>query len=152
MSERLDAAIYGAIATTLENMAFLEVGRGTDDAVHYPEAENLVCRLLILDPMQGEFYLVMPVPLLKKIAASVYIMAEEEVAEQMQLDMLGELINTAAGLFLNGYLPGSQTYSLGLPETRVEMPDDAPIVGRQWEFNVDSIIFSLVLTGDGFPA
>ncbi len=149
MSDQLDAAIYNAIATTLENMAFLEVGRETNEAVRYPKEENHICRLLIHDPMQGEFYLLMPVPLLKKIAAAVYIMAEEEVGEQMQLDMLGELINTAAGLFLNGYLPGNQTYALGLPETGVDMPEDIP--GRKWDFSVEDTVFTLVLTGDGFP-
>jgi hypothetical protein len=150
MSDRLDATIYGAIANTLENMAFLAVESELEGPTRYPAEETMCCRLLIHDPVQGEMYLLMPEPLLRKIASTVYILPEEELTEQMVLDMLGELINTAAGLFMNNYLPKNQTYALGLPETGIEMPKTALSTMKEWEFQADGVLFSLALAGDGF--
>ncbi len=150
MFEKLEQDTFNALSTTLENMAFMEVGKDIEEAQTYPAEEMIVSRLLIHDPIQGELYLVMPKLLLRKIASSVYIMPAEEIADQMLLDMLCELINTIAGLFLNAYLPGDQTYSLGLPE---EIPDgqvDSPFELKRWDYQVENDLFSLALAGDGF--
>ncbi len=150
MLDKLEQDIYGAIATTLENMAFMEVGRELDDAVRHPAEETVVSRLLIHDPVPGEVYLAMPRVLLNRITASIFIVAEEDLTEQAALDMLCELINTFAGLFLNAYLPEDQTYKLGLPERVPGIQKDSPFEIRQWEFQVDNELFSLALAGDGF--
>lgn len=150
MSEKLKQDMYRAISTTLENMAFMEVSQEVEEAVRYPEEEMAVSRLLIHDPIQGELYLLMPKPLLSKIVSSVYIMPEEELSEQMLLDMLCELINTVAGLFLSAYLPEDQTYNLGLPEQVPVGQDDSPVEMERWDFQVDNALFSLALAGDGF--
>ncbi|OEU73536.1 MAG: hypothetical protein BA874_05700 [Desulfuromonadales bacterium C00003068] len=150
MSEKLELDIYSALATTLENMAFMEVGKEVEEAVSYPKEEMVVSRLLIHDPIQGELYLLMPKPLLRKIASSVYIMPAEEITDKMLLDMLCELINTVAGLFLNAYLPEDQTYSLGLPEEVPVGQEDSPFEMKQWDFQIENDLFSLALAGDGF--
>ncbi len=150
MSEKLEKDIYRAISTTLENMAFMVVGKDVEEAVRYPAEETVVSRLLIHDPMPGELYLAMPKALLSKIATSVYIMPTEELSEQMLLDMLGELINTVAGLFLNAYLPEDQCYKLGLPEIISCGQQDSPFEVTKWEFEVENEVFSLALAGDGF--
>jgi hypothetical protein len=152
MSDKLDLAIQQAIGATLENMAFMEVCRDLTDAVRCPPEEIVGSRRLIHDPVQGEFYLLMPAALLGRISSSVYIVPEEDLSEQMQLDMIGELINTAAGLFMNAYLPKDRTYSLGLPENRVSAPEDPPCAMKQWDFQAENMVFSLVLAGDGFFA
>ncbi|MEZ4598820.1 MAG: chemotaxis protein CheX [Syntrophotaleaceae bacterium] len=150
MSDRLGDAVYSAIANTLENMTFLEVGKDLADARRYPEEEILSCRLLIHDPLQGEMYLLMPRPLLQKIASTVYILPEQDLSEKMVLDMLGELINTIGGLLMTAYLPQNQTYALGLPENGVGLPEADFSSMKEWEFQVDDIVFSLTLVGDGF--
>lgn len=150
MSEKLEQDMYDAIVKTLENMAFMEVSQDVEEAMRYPAEEMAVSRLLIHDPIQGEMYLLMPKPLLSKIVSSVYIMPVEELSEQMLLDMLGELINTVAGLFLNAHLPEDQTYSLGLPEQVPVGQEDSPFEMNRWDFQVDNDVFSLALAGDGF--
>lgn len=150
MSEKLERDIFSALSTTLENMAFMEVELEAEGAQTYPAEEIIVSRLLIHDPIQGELYLGMPKLLLRKIASSVYIMPEEEISDQMVLDMVCELINTVAGLFLNAYLPGDQTYSLGLPEEITDGQEDSPFEMKRWNYQVDNDLFSLVLAGDGF--
>lgn len=150
MSEKLKQDMYRAISTTLENMAFMEVSQEVEEAVRYPEEEMAVSRLLIHDPIQGELYLLMPKPLLSKIVSSVYIMPEDELSEQMLLDMLCELINTVAGLFLSAHLPEDQTYNLGLPEQVPVGQEDSPVEMKRWDFQVDNALFSLALAGDGF--
>lgn len=149
MSEKLDQDIYNAIVATLENMAFMEVSQEIEEAVSYPAEETLVSRLLIHDPIQGTFYLQMPKALLLKIASSVYIMPAAEIAEHMLLDMLCELINTVAGLFLNAHLPVDQIYNLGLPEEMPAGQEDRAFELKQWNFQVENDLFSLVLAGDG---
>jgi CheY-specific phosphatase CheX len=150
MSEKLEQDIYRAIATTLENMAFMAVSQELEEVRRYPAEEMASSRLLIHDPIQGELYLLMPKPLLIKIVSSIYILPAEELTEQMLLDMLGELINTVAGLFLNAYLPEDQTYSLGLPEQVPVGQEDGPFDMQRWDFQVENDLFSLALAGDGF--
>ncbi len=150
MSEKLEQDIYRAIATTLENMAFMEVSQEVEEARSYPAEEMAASRLLIHDPIQGELYLLMPKPLLSKIVSSVYNLPVEELTEQMLLDLLGELINTVAGLFLNAYLPGDQTYNLGLPEQVPVGQGDSTFEMQRWDFQVENDLFSLALAGDGF--
>jgi hypothetical protein len=77
-------------------------------------------------------------------------MPEEELSERMLLDMLGELVNTVAGLFMNAYLPKNETYALGLPETGVDRPESVLSTMKEWEFQTEDTVFSLALTGDGF--
>lgn len=150
MSEKLKQDMYQAIATTLENMAFMQVNQEVDEATQYPAEEMAVSSLLIHDPIQGELYLQMPKSLLSKIVSSVYIMPEEELTEKMLLDMLCELINTVAGLFLNAYLPEDQTYNLGLPEQVPAGQEDSSVEMKRWDFQVETDILSLALAGDGF--
>lgn len=150
MLEKLEQDIYNALATTLENMAFMEISQEIDEAVRYPSEEMIVSRLLIHDPLQGELHLAMPKPLLRKIASSVYIMPAEEISDPMLLDMLCELINTVAGLFLNAYLPEDQTYSLGLPEEVPTGQEDSPFEMKRWDFQIENDLFTLALAGDGF--
>ncbi len=150
MSEKLEQDIYQAIATTLENMAFMEVSKEIEEAVRHPAEETVVSRLLIYDPLPGELYLSIPRTLLGRITESVYGMPAEELSEKILLDMLGELINTVAGLFLNAYLPGDQIYKLGLPEEISAVQQDSPFEIKQWEFQVENELFSLALAGDGF--
>jgi hypothetical protein len=92
----------------------------------------------------------MPKLLLRKISSSVYIMPAEEISDPMLLDMLCELINTVAGLFLNAYLPEDQTYSLGLPEEITDGQVDSPFEMKRWNYQADNDLFSLALAGDGF--
>ena len=131
-------------------MAFMAVSQELEEVRRYPAEEMASSRLLIHDPIQGELYLLMPKPLLIKIVSSIYILPAEELTEQMLLDMLGELINTVAGLFLNAYLPEDQTYSLGLPEQVPVGQEDGPFDMQRWDFQVENDLFSLALAGDGF--
>ncbi len=150
MLEKLEQDIYGAITTTFENMAFMEVSRELDDAMRHSAEETVVSRLLIHDPIPGELYLAMPRALLNRIAASVCIVPEEDLTEKAALDMLCELINTVAGLFLSAHLPEDQTYRLGLPEKVPAILEDSPFEMKIWEFQVDNELFALALAGDGF--
>ncbi len=150
MSKKLDQDMVRAITTTLENMAFMQVSQEVEEARCHPVEEMVLSRLLIHDPVQGELSLRMPKPLLSKIVSSVYIMPEEELSEQMLFDMLGELTNTVAGLFLNAYLPEDQTYSLGLPEQGPAGEEDSLAEMKRWDLQAENELFSLALAGDGF--
>lgn len=118
-------AMIEAVQQTLENMVFMEVieERGTPTEI---AAEELAwSSLQIKEPVQGEIRLAVPSELLKKITGNVFGIDEEEVTTSQAYDILNELLNTIAGLFMNSLLPEEQEYKIGLPHLKAE---DLPLV------------------------
>ncbi len=141
VDKSLYQAMIDAAGQTLENMAFMEVmqpGEQTDDL----PAEDLVwTSLLIHDPVQGEVRLAMPSSLLKKLTGNVFAMPEEEVATEQMNDIINELLNTIAGLFMTNLLSDDQEYQLGLPELGTnDLPDS----------DADTVVWKL-MTSDEDP-
>lgn len=108
-------AMIDAVRQTLENMVFMEVAEQRGTPTEIPAEELTWTSLLVNDPIQGELYLALPAELLKKITGNVFGLAEEEVTSSQGYDILNELLNTIAGLFLTNLLPGEQEYNIGLP-------------------------------------
>lgn len=150
MNRNIDELVHKAIAVTLENMAFMEVLPQSEEPAAGEEDENLTARLLVLDPMQAEMILTLPNQLLRNIIDVVHAFPEEEVVEQIQDDMLGELLNTVAGRLLNDFLPGDQTYQLGLPEVSQDRPDLCDGPGKTWCYDVEGSPLRLTIIGSGF--
>ena len=115
MSERVDRIATTAVVESLENMAFMEVLAATGESRQSVAQETISVKQQVLAPLQGEFHLFMPRPLVAMIAETIFTMAMEEVSEQQLEDVATELLNTIAGRFLNDFLPADETYKLGLP-------------------------------------
>jgi len=109
-------AMKKAVSSTLENMVFMEVMDHFDPDYEIPPEELAWSSLLIQDPVQGEIRLAMSKALLLKLTSSVFALPEEDVTLSQQNDILHELLNTIAGLFMTNLLIDSQTFQLGLPE------------------------------------
>ena len=113
-------AMIDAVQQTLENMVFMEVieERGTPSDI---AAEDLAwSSLQVKEPIQGEIRLAVPTELLKKITGNVFGIDEEEVTTSQAYDILNELLNTIAGLFMTSLLPKEQEYKIGLPNLEAE--------------------------------
>ena len=120
-------AMKKAVSTTLENMVFMEAVEHFDQDYEIPAEDLAWTSLLIQDPVQGEIRLAMTKTFLKKITSSVFAMDEEEVSQVQMDDILHELLNTIAGLFMTNLLADDQTYQLGLPEHgEGELPELEP--------------------------
>jgi len=145
MLERMTRAMHKAVAETIENMAFLEA-LPSQEPPPVEEGEMLRASLLMHDPVQGEFLLLMPRNLLLGIAEALFGLPVEELTEQLADDALLELLNTVAGQFLNEVIPG-QVYRLGLPE--IEPSSDEPLGNSEivWHFLIDDEGFSVAVSG-----
>lgn len=109
------SAMIAAAQRTLEHMVFMDIieERGTPGNI---PAEHLArCSLLISEPVQGEIHLAVPSELLQKITGNVFGIDDEEVTTSQAYDILKELLNTIAGLFMTSLLPRDQEYKIGLP-------------------------------------
>ncbi|APG23696.1 MAG: hypothetical protein PHC98_03750 [Syntrophotalea acetylenica] len=152
MNRNFDELVRQSIAVTLENMAFMEVLPQTGDTAEETAENSMSARLLVLDPVQAELVLTVPVSLLGNVIDVVHAFPDDEVVEQIQTDMLGELLNTVAGRLLNDFLPGDQTYRLGLPEVCRERPVLCDGPRKTWKYDVEGDPLSLTIIGCGlFP-
>lgn len=138
--------IVPLISEIIENTAFTEA-MPIEAAPQYDLAAR-GASLLVHDPVQGEFQLIMENSLLKYLASIVYGPTASEVTEQSEGDFLDELLNTIAGRFLSAILPDDKSFTLGIPE-RFCGPFivSAPPV-PSWSFVIEGMYFTLSAQGE----
>lgn len=134
-------AMISAASRTMEDMAFMEVMEHFDRSYEIPVEELVWTSLLINDPVQGEIRLAMSKTLLAGLTSNIFALDEEEVTQLQLDDILNELLNTIAGLFMTNLLEDSQEYRIGLPELGM---DELP------ESDTDTIVWKL-MTDDENP-
>lgn len=134
-------AMINAASRTLENMAFMEVMEHFDPDYQIPAEDLSWTSILILDPVQAELRLAMPTSLLRQLTGSVFAMDEADVDDGQVNDILNELLNTIAGLFMTNLLNDDQEYQLGLPERGA---------GALPETDADTMVWKL-MTSDEVP-
>ncbi len=134
-------AMIAAVSQTFENMAFTEAMEHYDQDFKIPAGELVWTSILIQDPVQGELRLAMPEAVLKSLTGAILGLAETEINQLLMNDILFELLNTIAGLFMTKLLKEDQTFKLGLPE-----PGEGPLP----ELEENSIVWKL-MTGEEHP-
>ena len=110
-------AMQDAISQTLENMAFTEAREHYDQGYEIPTEELIWAYLVVRDPVQGEIRLALPTPGLKELASAVFSTPAEEISQAQLDDILHEILNTIAGLFMTNLLKDNQPFKIGLPES-----------------------------------
>jgi CheY-specific phosphatase CheX len=139
-----------AVTTTLENMAFMEARALHKEHDCLAPSPVYCANLLVLDPFQGELVMLMPEELLRRIAGNIYALPEEELSDRMLADLMSELLNTIAGIFLSELLPSDQTFGMGLPTiSRDECQELEPPVER-WHFQIDGRHFCFSARGSAW--
>ena len=113
----LKQAMKNAVSQTFENMAFMEVIEHFDQEFTLPQDDLAWASLVIKDPVQGEIRLALPASSLSQLTATIFALDPSEVDESKSKDILHELLNTIAGLFMTKLLPENQTFDIGLPES-----------------------------------
>lgn len=109
-------AMKDAVSQTLENMAFTEAMEHYNQDYEIPADELAWSSILIQDPVQGEIRLAMPGTVLRSLTGSIFGLDEDEITQSQMDDILHELLNTIAGLFMAKLLKEDQAFKLGLPE------------------------------------
>ncbi len=134
-------AMISAASKTMEDMLFIALMEHLDRSYEIPVEELVWTSLLINDPVQGEIRLAMPKTLLTKFTCNIFAQDEDEITQLQQNDILNELLNTIAGLFMTNLLEDNQEYKIGLPELGT---DELP------EVDADTIVWKL-MTDDEEP-
>lgn len=115
-----DSTLYktmlDATRETFENMAFAEIAEQPEELTIELPAEAPWVSILVHDPLQGELKLAMSDTLLTEITSDMFALDKNDVEAAQKKDIIAELLNTLAGLFMTKLLPNDQTYQLGLPE------------------------------------
>lgn len=145
-------AMFEAVCTTFENMAFVEVIEQPEEANLQIPADAAWVSILIHDPVQGEVRLAMPQTLLTEMTANMFGIEATEVSESQQKDIIAEILNTLVGLFMTNLLPDDQTYQLGLPEHgKDQLPgyEEGSII---WNLQIEGAPLLLVASGISLTA
>jgi hypothetical protein len=131
-------------------MAFMEVQPLREPPPDPTSGKVFRADLLVHHPIAGELCLVMPEELLREIAAGIYGAPAEELERGKLCDILNEMLNTIAGLFLSRVLPHNQTFDLGIPKISESncQPLDPTLL--QWHFRADEGCFHLSAGGDAW--
>jgi len=142
--EEWDLAMLTAVAETLENMAFMEVTVAPSD-FDVSTAQNTWASILVLEPTQGEFRLILSQNLLLAIGTNMYGPATPLTPPQLT-DLLAEIINTIVGRFM-GQLFSLEPFRLGIPQPA---SNDAPPVKTetiQWTFLAEEEPLTVIASG-----
>jgi len=143
-------AMFEAVSETFENMAFVEVAEQSQEVGIEIPAEAVWVSILIHKPLQGELRLALPPELLTTITVDMFNLEPQDVAESQRQDIIAEILNTLAGVFMTKLIPADQTYQLGLPEHGegpIPEDDEGAIV---WNLQIEEAPILLVANGAGF--
>jgi CheY-specific phosphatase CheX len=110
-------AMLKAISQTLENMAFIEAKEHYNQEYDIPNDDLAWAYLVVLDPLQGEVRLALPKSALRELTGTIFSLEENEITQAHMADILHEILNTIAGLFMTNLLTDSQAFKIGLPES-----------------------------------
>lgn len=145
--EALAPALARALTETFENMAFLEVFPSSGATWDPLASPPLGVGLPLLAPVQGELRLLVPEGLLSKMAATLFLLSEEQVDHALRSDIAAELINTLGGRFLSRLLSPQQPFQLGLPQPLLPPLTEGEQSGATWYFKAENLTFALEARG-----
>lgn len=141
-------ALARALTETVENMTFMEVLPASAEAWAGQVEAPLVVQLQLLAPAPGELLLSAPRALLRKAAATLFLLNETEIDEPLLVDIASELINTLAGRFLSHLLSPHQPFQLGLPKFQQIAPNHRQQLGAIWHFRAENMVLALEARGE----
>jgi hypothetical protein len=146
MSEVLDQIMIRAVKEVFENMSFMEVLIAVEQEIK--DEEVLAVKQEVLDPVRGEFHLVLPRRLAAKIAEILFTKPSDEMYEQQLADLATELLNTLVGKLLNSYLASDKIYKVGLPALEEAGPEVREAWSHKWYFTIENMVFLFAVADD----
>jgi hypothetical protein len=142
--------MFEAVCETFENMAFVVVEKQSDEIVIEIPTEGAWVSILINNPLQAELRLALPQEVLTTMTSDMFSIDVADVEESQRQDVLAEILNTLAGVFMTKLLPDDQTYQLGLPEHGegpLPVNEEESLV---WNLQIENSPLVLVANGAGF--
>lgn len=124
----IQTKITEVMEETLENMAFISIEECSAEEVAELDQQQLGVNLLVTEPVLFEMHLNTSKELLYQLAENMYAMDRDELDNQLINDLLAEILNTVAGLFMSAILPPETKFALGLPELSEEIDGGSELV------------------------
>jgi len=144
--------IAASVTETFENMAFMAVARTSEGDPVIGKSDVLKTSILVYEPCQGEFSLILPISFTTGIAKTIYGLPDENITEEVLLDLLSEILNTIAGRVMTRILPEDMTFSLGIPEPGADAILDQDSQTVACRFIAGGEPFTVVASGNMFLA
>ncbi len=114
--DNIQTKLASAISQTMENMTFEEVEIVTDETIDpYLGDDKLWAVLPVVEPYSGELVLEVPMACAKILLEEAYGEIDAEPSLEGMQDLVGEILNTLTGRFLDELTPSGETFQLGLP-------------------------------------
>lgn len=146
----LDRILTNVVSKAIESLAFAEVFESVQP-LEFSKAENIhSVSIDIQEPFRGKIELHMRLSYLREIAEALYTKPMAEIGPKKLIDLLSELLNTMAGIFLSMVLADDVKFVLGLP-TEIDPQAEPTSYGGQWHYTVNDDTtpsFSLCLSND----
>ena len=110
-----------ALSETLEATAFMDVHPAPNGTAVNQKEPYLCSSIEVRAPFHGRVDLLMPAPLLEAIADEVFLERAtpggEEHPSRLHVDIIGEILNTFAGVLMRELVPADGVFALGFPES-----------------------------------
>lgn len=122
--DNIQTKLAAAISQTMENITFEDVEVVTDETIDpYLGDDKLWAVLPVVEPYAGELVLEVSMACAKILLEEAYGEIDAEPSLEGMQDLVGEILNTLTGRFLDELTPSGQTFQLGLPRKgRGELP------------------------------
>jgi len=170
----LDQALLKALSLTMEDMAFEQVDKITDDErikdferISPDGEENLLDEtdhngdnsneqakfwavLKLKAPLTGDIVIEVKRNYAAAVCDALYGMGLKEPHDEMIGDTMAELLNTISGCFMKELIPPEQKYELGFPVTGkgiFESQDDPAMVSY---YDISGNVLKVTLVGTDF--
>lgn len=112
-NDKLGQCINAAVSEVLKTIASMDI---TSDETPTEEIHEVRwVSMDVLNPVQGQFRLLMSREMTKKITKTMFGVSDSSLTDALLEDSLSELLNTVVGRLMTLLLPKDQAYQLGLP-------------------------------------
>ena len=149
--DNIQTKLASAFSKTIENMIFEDVEPVTDETIDpYLGNDKLWAVLSVVESYAGELVLEVSMGCAKILAEEAYGEIDEEPSLEEMQDLVGEILNTLAGRFLDGLTPSGEKFQLGLPmKGQGELPEFDDVI-TSILFSVGEHYLNTIVVGKDF--
>ena len=142
--------VVQVVQGALEEIGFMEILPAATPSPYDESVDRYRADILVNEPAPGEVRLIMPKPLLEKIAENVYAIEDKNISDEILNDIMAEMINILAGGLMRLWTPASKIFQLGLPSVGQEAFLKIDTLTDTIEFDMEGEPFWIVLRGAAF--
>ena len=118
-----EEALYNSLLKTFETIAFMDVERLEERPENFNFSNFMHVKISFEGDHDGVIHALFPRELAGQIAESLYMIEASEQTPEIQEDLVKEIANTYAGLYMAETNDEDKLFTLGFPELVEEFSD-----------------------------